>query len=38
MLNLCVENYEQKIQKTLDGGWKEGWMDGWMGGWKGKPG
>ena len=27
---MCVENYEQKILKTLDGA---GWMDGRMGGW-----
>ena len=30
MLNLCVENYEWKILKTLDGGWMGGWMDGRM--------
>ena len=32
MLILCVENYEWKMLKTLDGAWKGGWMGGWMDG------
>ena len=35
MVKLCVENYEWKILKTLEGGWKDGWMGGWVDGWMG---